>query len=222
MPHRFKSRNRGCCLRIQPSSSTPSSRQVFEKRIHREFDALAVGQCHGLGGEVHLDLRVFREGEEFGVDVGGNTIGSSEFLSALPLKMSANEVLITARNPNWVSAQGACSRELPQPKLSPASRICSVLAARRIQDEIRFRISLRVIAPVAEELLVEAFFRSRLEEARGDDLVRIDVVVRHRHQTRFKGEKWFHRMVLTSVTTPVMALAAAVRGEARKVRPPLP
>ena len=37
--------------------------------------------------------------------------------------MSAKEVLITARNPKPRSAQGACSRELPQPKLSPATRI---------------------------------------------------------------------------------------------------
>ena len=37
-----------------------------------------------------------------------------------------------------------------------------------------------------------------------------------------KLSEWLHRMVLTSVTTPVMALAAAVSGLARKVRPPLP
>ena len=30
----------------------------------------------------------------------------------------------TARKPYWVSAQGACWCELPQPKLSPARRIC--------------------------------------------------------------------------------------------------
>src|SRR5580698_1076916 len=53
---------------------------------------------------------------------GGTTIGSSEFFSELPLKMSANDVLITARKPYCVNAQGACSRELPHPKLSPASK----------------------------------------------------------------------------------------------------
>src|SRR5271165_4503247 len=52
---------------------------------------------------------------------GGTTIGNSEFLSELLLKISANDVLITARKPYCVSAHGACSRELPQPKLSPAS-----------------------------------------------------------------------------------------------------
>src|ERR1017187_6432847 len=55
----------------------------------------------------------------------GTTIGSSEFFSEFCVKMSANEVLITARKPNCVSAHGACSRELPQPKLSPASSTCA-------------------------------------------------------------------------------------------------
>src|SRR6266700_7133607 len=57
----------------------------------------------------------------------GTTIGSSEFLSELFLKMSANDVLITARNPYCVSAHGTCSRELPQPKLSPASKTWQLL-----------------------------------------------------------------------------------------------
>ena len=139
-----------------------------------------------------------------------------------PLKISAKEVLITARKPNCVRAQGACSRELPQPKLSPARRISAPCAARRVQDEIRLRISRRVVTPVAEELLVEPFFRCGLEKARRDNLVSIDVIGRYRHQSRFERQERLHRMVLTSVTTPVRALAAAVSGDARNVRPPLP
>src|SRR5438067_288883 len=98
----------------------------------------------------------------------------------------------------------------------------SALAARRIQDEIRLRIALRVIAPVAEELLIEALHRRGLEKARRDDLIGVDIIDRQRNEARFERSEWLHRMVLTSVTTPVMALAAAVMGEARKVRPPLP
>src|ERR1700693_4245130 len=98
----------------------------------------------------------------------------------------------------------------------------SVLPTGRIQDEIRLRITLGIITPVAEKLLVETFFRSRLQKSGRYDLVRINVVVRHRHESRFERKKWFHRRVLTSVTTPVMALAAAVKGEARNVLPPLP
>src|SRR5439155_12249911 len=61
-----------------------------------------------------------------------------------------------------------------------------------------------------------------LQESRGDDLVGIDVVDRQRHHAAFEIGEWLHSSVLTSVTTPVMALAAAVSGLARKVRPPLP
>ena len=52
-------------------------------------------------------------------------MGSSEFFNEFCLKMSAKDVLTTARKPNCVSAHGACSRELPQPKLSPASSTCA-------------------------------------------------------------------------------------------------
>ena len=123
-------------------------------------------------------LRILRQREQLGVNVGGTTIGSSEFFSEFCLKMSAKEVLITARKPNCVSAQGACSRELPQPKLSPASRICGALGARLVQDEIGLGIALGVVAPVVEELLVEAFLRGGLQKPRRDDLVGVDVVDR--------------------------------------------
>src|ERR1700730_11202200 len=58
----------------------------------------------------------------------GMTIGNKPFLSALPLKMSAKDVLMMALNPYCTKAHGACSRELPQPKLSPVIRICAPLA----------------------------------------------------------------------------------------------
>src|SRR5206468_2828126 len=91
-----------------------------------------------------------------------------------------------------------------------------------IDDEIRLGIAVRVVAPVVKELLIEAELRSRLEEAGRDDLVGVDVVQRQRDHLAFEVGEWRHSRVLTSVTTPVMALAAAVSGLARKVRPPLP
>src|SRR5450759_1170339 len=54
---------------------------------------------------------------------GVTTIGSSAFFRALPLKMSAKLVETMARTPHARSAQGACSREDPAPKLSPTRRI---------------------------------------------------------------------------------------------------
>ncbi len=137
--------------------------------------------------------------------------------------MSANEVLITARNPYCVSAQGACSRELPQPKLSPASNIWHGFRLRFVQNEIRLRLAIGVVAPVAEKLIAQAVFRNGLQESRRDDLIGIDVVARDHYHAAFERSEFFHySSSLTSLTLPVMAEAAAVIGLARNVRPPLP
>src|SRR5450759_1503682 len=80
----------------------------------------------------------------------------------------------------------------------------------------------RIVAPIVEKLLVETLLGGGLQEARRDDLVGIDVVQRKFDEAAFEIGEWGHSSVLTSVTTPMMALAAAVSGLARKVRPPLP
>mmetsp|Transcript_2513 Transcript_2513/g.4267 ORF Transcript_2513/g.4267 Transcript_2513/m.4267 type:complete len:224 (+) Transcript_2513:159-830(+) len=56
----------------------------------------------------------------------GSTIGSMPFLKLLLKKMSAKDVDTITLMPKSSSAQGACSREEPQPKLSPAIRICAL------------------------------------------------------------------------------------------------
>ena len=61
----------------------------------------------------------------FAYTSGLTTTGSKPFFNELPLKMSANEVEMTTRSPQPTSAHGACSREEPQPKLSPASKTCA-------------------------------------------------------------------------------------------------
>ncbi len=101
--------------------------------------------------------------------------------------MSAKLVLITARNPYCVRAQGACSRLLPHPKLSPARRIWDRLGFWRVQDEIRFGLAFGVVTPVKEKLIAEAVLRNRLQESGGNDLVGIDVVDGERDQAAFEG-----------------------------------
>src|SRR5216683_1282383 len=59
---------------------------------------------------------------------GSSTTGMSPFFSALLRKMSAIDELTTARKPKSCSAQGACSREEPQPKLAPATSTCAPAA----------------------------------------------------------------------------------------------
>ena len=53
----------------------------------------------------------------------GSAINSMPFFEALLLKMSAKLGAMTQRMPKSTSAQGACSRDEPQPKFSPATRI---------------------------------------------------------------------------------------------------
>ena len=67
---------------------------------------------------------------------GSTTIGRSPFFRLLLRKMSAKLVEITARMPQATSAQGACSRDEPVPKLSPTSRIWrSAIASRSITNK---------------------------------------------------------------------------------------
>ena len=60
-----------------------------------------------------------------------STIGRMPFLKQLLWKMSAKLGAMTQRMPKSSSAQGACSRELPQPKLSPAIRIWALRQGSR-------------------------------------------------------------------------------------------
>ena len=107
-----------------------------------------------------------------------------------------------------------------------------------VEDERRvLERAVLVEAPVAEERVGEAVLVGDLEVAGRDDLVRVDVLGRQRHDLRGeRAEALGHRQyppptvtsrstpgsVRGSVTTPVIAEAAAVSGEARNVRPPLP
>ena len=66
---------------------------------------------------------------------GSTAMGSRPFLRALLLKMSAMRVETTARKPKSWSAQGACSREEPQPKLSPATSTAQPSASGRLRTK---------------------------------------------------------------------------------------
>ena len=116
----------------------------------------------------------------------GTITGTSEFLSEFWRKMSANEVLTTARKPNCVSAQGACSREAATPEIIAGQQDRRALRARLVQDEIRLRAALGVVAPVVEELVAEPRFGDRLEEPRRNDLVGVDVIDRQRYEAAFE------------------------------------
>ncbi len=80
-----------------------------------------------------------------------------------------------ARNPYSPSAHGACSRELPQPKLDPAIRIVAPSAAGPVELEIRVGGSVRQVAPVEEQRWSEAGPLDPLQELLRNDLIGVDV-----------------------------------------------
>src|SRR5690606_20588818 len=102
-----------------------------------------------------------------------------------------------------------------------------------VQDEVRALRAVLVVADVVEQVLAEAGALDRLQEARGDDAVGIDVTSRHRSRNAGDLSKLFHSgfpllatqpftSSRTSVRWPVMAAAAAIAGLTRWVRPPGP
>src|SRR5690606_290700 len=83
------------------------------------------------------------------------------------------------------------------------------------------------VAPVRKQRLAQPFFVRRLEETGRDNLVGVDVVDRQSHNLAGKGLDRFHQAYSrtnsrASLITPLIAVAAAVSGLARNVRPPLP
>ena len=154
--------------------------------------------------------------------------GSSPFLRALARKMSANELATTTRNPQShqrprrVLARGAAAEVVPCDQDPAAGRPGSV------EGKVRQRRPVLRVAPVGEEVIPEAGPVDRLEEPGRNDLVGVDVVARQQDRgrddpaERLVDARAAHPSALGSARRPVTAEATAVRGEARKVRPPLP
>src|SRR5581483_7238416 len=100
------------------------------------------------------------------------------------------------------------------------------MSLRPIKNEIGIWFPCSVVAPIAKQPISQSFLRGCLQKACGDDLVGVDIVDRERCDPAGKRFELIHERsynnVRTSVTTPVTALAAAVKGLARKVLPPFP
>src|SRR6202008_4387262 len=85
--------------------------------------------------------------------------------------------------------------------------------------------SFGIEAPVGEEGPAQTLLLGDLQEPGGDDLVGIHVVAVQHHGPRADhadGIDAHRSSSRASVMRPVTAAAAAVRGLARNVRPPLP
>jgi hypothetical protein len=113
-------------------------------------------------------------------------MGSNEFFSEFARKMSAKDVLITARNPYCVSAQGRMLARAAATEVVAGQQDLRRPGFRQVEDEARLRFSIGVVAPIVEKLVAEAVFRNRFQKSRGDDLVGIDVVDRERNHAAFE------------------------------------
>lgn len=114
-------------------------------------------------------------------------------LKQLLWKMSAKLGAMMQRNPYSRSDQGACSREEPQPKFSPAIRMPAVLVTGLVEDELRVgRAAVLEVTPVREQVVGEAGTTDRLQEAGGDDVVRVDVGPHERHRGALIRDEFLH------------------------------
>src|ERR1700679_2729251 len=198
---------------------------MLGEAVHREFHHAAIGSRESLFHQIdlHRRLRIGRYSrEERRMYIRRNHNRQQRILER-----------VLAKNIREGSAQHGAESELSQRPRGVLARAAAAeviarqqdlraLYAGLVKDEIGLRIALSIVTPIVEQLLVEAQFRSSLQEARGNDLIGIDIVDRERNHAALEVSEGLHRMVLTSVITPVIALAAAVSGLARSVRPPLP
>ena len=93
--------------------------------------------------------------------------------------MSANDGATITSKPWSCSAHGACSRDEPQPKFGPVTRIGAPSAAGS------FSSKSCLLRPVVEDELAEAGALDPLEELLGDDLIGVHVgAVEHRRSSR--------------------------------------
>src|SRR5271165_5501412 len=195
---------------------------MLGEAVDGKFHLASIRQRDGLRREVNVHGRV-RMGEKPRVNIGRNNNRQQTVLQRIALEDvregsadDSSESVLEQRPGSMLTGTAAAEVIAREQNLRP-------FGPRLVEDEILFRTPVSLIAPVEEELIAESFFRDGLQESRRNDLVRADVIHWKRNQTAFERCEFLHYSnVLTSVTTPVTALAAAVSGLARKVRPPLP
>src|SRR5688500_16799511 len=98
---------------------------------------------------------------------------------------------------------------------------------RSIERKVGTRLAVRVQTPISKEIRAEPITLDRFQKARRNDLVGIHIRGWDYHARRGKRSERLHltgrhERVRTSAMAPVTAVAAAVSGLARNVRPPFP
>ena len=206
-----------------------------------DFEVLALAGSHirdRLVGQVHLHLSLMIFGDavkELLEERLGDDDGEHKVVQLIVLMNVSEEraddyaEAVTGDGPCGMLSAGARAKVLSCHK--DTARVAGI-----VEDEVLLQAAVFVIAPVAEEVIAEAFLVSSLEEAGGDDLVCIYILQGKRNAAGCDDiEFLFHCDKNTdvfnqedymnsrgSVTLPVIAAAAATSGLARMVREPGP
>jgi hypothetical protein len=115
-------------------------------------------------------------------------------------KISANDSAMMALKPKSSSAHGACSRELPHPKLARQEHL-STLVARLIQDEIRIFGATRSILPRLADIHVAPLIKGiraktgtldGFQKLFWNDGIGIDVITVERCHQPVETNEFFH------------------------------
>src|SRR5208283_444837 len=94
---------------------------------------------------------------------------------------------------------------------------------RPVQNEIRIRRAVFAVAPIGKQMLAQALLGGRGEEARGNDLVGVDIAGGDDHGFGANALHGLHYISSRgSVILPLTAQAAAVSGLTSRVRAPTP
>ena len=97
---------------------------------------------------------------------------------------------------------GTSTRTFVAGSASPARDEDLAAVLRIVQDEVRIRRAVRLVTPVAEQVVAEEALvpRGRLQEAGGNDLVRVHVLERERDAGAFYDVEFlFHSSTRGSV-----------------------
>ena len=195
-------RSRRACRRA--AGARPPRRRCSGVLGEQVADLVGPGQEHQLGERVDVEVEVEPSGRSTPCSArstvssasgsrrdaartagrgrsGRRRSAAAPFLRRCCWKMSAKLVDRIARTPHAASAHGACSRDEPAPKLSPASRIWRPGHLGLVEDERRvLERAVLLEPPVAEQRVGEAGLVGHLEVAGRDDLVGVDVLGRQR------------------------------------------
>ena len=115
---------------------TNASCESLGRRKARSVSRSTVSSQAGPSFALRINSRAFSS---------GMITGTSPFSKQFLWKISAKPGLITARKPYCRSAQTACSREEPLPKLRTGYENAGVFVAGLVENEVRVRFAVRPV-----------------------------------------------------------------------------